>query len=81
MRGALTERIRFNTELLKLLSLLLVATATGVISLILGGIESSLQFIVTLIGLWVLVGFGILIIFVYRKVVRLLDDLDNQENV
>lgn len=65
-RDAAREIIRFNTDLIKLLTLTIVASATGVSSLIIKGVEG--------VGIKLLVLFGslILIIFVLLLIILII---------
>ncbi len=74
---AIVERIKFNTEVIKLFGLLIIATATGIFSLILSGVNNTTEFLILLVGFIILfLLFGIAI-FMYSQTLRLLRDLKN----
>jgi hypothetical protein len=68
----LKEQIRFNTEIIKVVSAFLLATAGSVVSFIIAGIDSGREVIFTSIGL-LLSAFSIFTIrYLYRITQRLI---------
>jgi hypothetical protein len=65
------ERIRFNIEILKLLMLLFVASGGGAISLILGGLPTGKDVIITAAGMILAFTTGILVVNLYRETLKL----------
>jgi len=79
-KEAIKERIKFYTELLKLLWILLIALGGGLSSLFLKGINSGKEILIILTGiiLFVLVIVGVLkMIRDINKLLRTLEDLDD----
>lgn len=74
-RVAISERIKFNTEIIKLFGLLIIATATGIFTLVLGGIDNAKEFLISFLGLVILAVFVGFAIFVYMQSLRLLREL------
>jgi hypothetical protein len=69
------QKLRYNTEILKILSLTILATITGVLSLVVQsrpGVLTGKIMILIFFGLVVVTGFTILLIFVYRDSLKLL---------
>ena len=66
------EQIRFYTEIIKLLTLLFIATGGGAVSLVVSGLENATYSVMALTGMMFSIGCGILAIFVYRQTEKLL---------
>jgi hypothetical protein len=66
------ERIRFNTELIKLLMVLLLATGGGAVSLILQGMTHGKHVILTAAGMIIAITTGIMAYRVYRYTRKLI---------
>lgn len=68
------ETIKFNTELLKILVLLSIATTTGVLSLVKNGInQNKILFVFAFLGVGIIVASVLLAIFVFidnKKLLR-----------
>lgn len=75
-RLSIVERIRFQTEIIKVVSLFILAVATGVLSLIMDDIKEFKPYIGAFFGLLlILLLFGF-VIFVYRDNEKLLKLLE-----
>lgn len=74
-RNVISERIKINTEIVKLFGLMIIATATGIFSLILSGIDKASGYMITLIGLIVMVLFIGIAIVVYKQTLSLLREI------
>jgi hypothetical protein len=61
------EEIRFNTEILKVLSLFFITTAGGVSSLIIGGLNNGAKVVITAFGMIFVVVIGILGLVIYTN--------------
>jgi|GEM_PF-6956304 len=73
------EEIRFYTELLKILNIFLIATAAGTSSFaITGTTDDQVYNIFGVIGVMVVVGTLVLIIFVYAKIKRLIKSIKTE---
>jgi hypothetical protein len=66
------ERVKFNTEIIKLLGLFFIATGGGTISLILSGLPSAAYGVMAVAGMIFALTSGILAIFVYTQTKKLL---------
>jgi hypothetical protein len=74
------QKLRHNTEMLKILSIAILATITGVLSLVIQsqpGVLTGKMTILIFFGLVIVTVLTILAIFVYRDSVRLLQTLKN----
>ncbi|MEO9968138.1 MAG: hypothetical protein ABJF11_20265 [Reichenbachiella sp.] len=74
-RSAIAERIRFNTEIIKLFALMIIATATGLFTLMLSGITEAREFFITFVGMVVLIMLTGIAIFVYLQTLKLLREI------
>ncbi len=72
MRGRDKEKIRFNTEIIKLLALLVIATGGGTVSLLISGLQNATYGLIAVTGMLIFIICGILAIFVYRQTEKLL---------
>ena len=66
------EKIRFNTEIIKILTLSVIATGGGTVSLIVSNLETAIDELMAVTGMILSMVFGILAIFVYRQTKRLI---------
>jgi len=66
------EQIRFNTETLKLLVLLFVATSGGSLALIADGIKAAREVVLSVLGMIFSIGIGILAATIYKNTQNLL---------
>jgi hypothetical protein len=74
------QKLRYNTEILKILSIIILATITGVLSLLIQsppGVLIGKMMILMFFGLLLAVIFTIFAIFVYRDSLSLLKKLKN----
>ena len=70
------ERIRYNTELIKLFVVFLIATGGGVLTLIIGEIDSGREVVLTAGGMIIAI---ICIVMIYQKH-QLIKELINTKN-
>ncbi|HEY5825461.1 MAG TPA: hypothetical protein VIT44_13895 [Cyclobacteriaceae bacterium] len=68
------EQIKFNTETLKLLVLLFIATSGGSLALIADGIDAAREVVLSVLGMIFSVGLGILAVTIYKDTQRLLNE-------
>jgi hypothetical protein len=65
------ERIKFNTEILKVLMVVFVASGGGVISLILSDLPNGKDVVITAAGMIMAITSGILVWNLYRETLKL----------
>jgi hypothetical protein len=65
------ERIKFNTEIIKILMIVFVASGGGVISLILSDLPNGKDVIITAAGMIMAITSGILVLSLYRETLKL----------
>ena len=66
------EHIRFNTEALKLLVLLFIATGGGTVTLFIYRPTTATHMVLSAFGILATIIFGIMTIFVYRETLKML---------
>ena len=64
------ERIKFNTEIIKLLTLLFITTGGGGLALIAQGADTLTEWILGIGGVFFATGSGILALFCYKNTLR-----------
>ena len=69
------ERIKFNTEMIKLIGIFIIGTATGTFSFLIKGITSSREFILCLIGMTVIIVFVFICLMTLKNTYRILKTL------
>jgi hypothetical protein len=81
IRFYIDQKLKLNTEILKILTLSILATITGVLSLIIetpAGVLKGKTMLLMFFGLILAAMFTFFAIFVYRDNVRLLNKLKNE---
>lgn len=80
IRFYVDQKLKLNTEILKILTLSILATMTGVLSLIVEaapGILTGKKMVLIFFGVILTVGFGVFAIFVVVDNLRLLNKIKN----
>lgn len=67
------EKVRFNTEIIKVLSLFFIATGGGVTSLIINGLNSGREVVISAFGMVFVIIIGILGFLVYSNTRKLIE--------
>lgn len=75
MKDQIKEQIKFNTEIIKLIVLLMVATGGGALSLIIGGLTHARDVILAAAGMIVAITCLIITYKRYRITQQLIDSL------
>ena len=64
------ERIKFNTETIKLLTLLFITTGGGGLALVVQGLTSPARLILAVTGTFFAVGSGVIAMLIFKSTVK-----------